>query len=269
MSQQQLYRKSGCSLKLPVDSAIVIEAGDMCFLNTNDVRPATSFTYVTGNLDGTQANFAAKFVGVAKTGSISGATADITITKRGVFEFDCASSTFEFGDLVGPDDNTGGTVLEDQKVIGIGENGVGAIGRVFKRYGAATVKVLVELFEPHFGAPIFIPLASGLITSAVDMLTDWPVPFPLKAIRMHSVVTVAVTGACDMALHNGANALDDVLTIATGAAVGEVDLATFIDANEYDIFIVGDTMSLACDGVPTTGEADFKVEVRPFNMQVA
>lgn len=271
MSQVQRYRRSGKTLRLPVDSTIVIEAGDMCFLNTDDVRPASSFTYVTGNLDATQANFAAKFVGVAMDKSDSGDTAEITIQKSGVFEFACASATFEFGDLVGPDDNATPDALLDQQVIGIGENGVGAIGRVVKRYSVATTSVLVELFEPHFGAPLMIPLYSGLVTAAADYLTTWACPFPFKAVRLHAVTTVVVAGGdAVLTLENGANSLDDTLTIAaSGSAVGVVDVAALVDANGYDLFLAGSTLSLAGAGAPTSGEAMFFLEVRPFNMQVA
>ena len=271
MASKNLYRKSGRTIRLPVDSAVVVEAGDMMFLNADDARPASSFSYVSGNLDGTQANFAAKFLGVAQEASASGDTDPITIQKSGVFEFVCASATFEFGDLVGPDDNATPDALLDQQVIGIGENGMGAIGRVAKRYGAATTRVEVELFEPVFGPTIFIPLYSGLVTTAADYLTDWPVPFPFKAVRLHAVTTVVVSGGdAVITLDKGTSSLDDTLTIAaSGSAVGIVDIATLVDANAYDLFLVGDTLTLKGAGAPTAGEAQFTLEVRPFNMQVA
>ena len=269
MSDRQLYRRSGKTLRMPVDSAVVIEAGDMCWNNGDDVRNAGAFTYVSANLDATQANFAAKFAGVAKDKSDTGDTADIVLERSGVFEFDCAAATFEVGDLVAPDDNATPDALLDQQVIGIGENGVGAIGQVDKRYSANTTRVLVKLFEPTFGPTEHITLFQGLITSAVDLVTDRPVYFPFKAVRLHSVVTVLTAGAASIALHNAANVLDDALVIADAAPVGAVDLATFVDANEYDLFLAGGTLSLAADGVPTAGEALFVLEIRPFNMQVA
>lgn len=269
MSNVQRYRGSGRTLRMPVDSAQVIEIGDMIFNNTDDARPASSFAYVTGDLDGTQANFAAKFLGVAQGASASGETADITVAKRGVFEFDCASATFEYGDLVGPDDNATPDALLDQQVIGIGENGHGPIGRVAKRYGSATTRVLVELFEPALGPTIFIPLFQGLITSAADLVTDWAVTFPFKLVNLHSVVTVLTAGAGVISVHKGATALDDTLTIADASAIGVVDVADMTDATGDDLFLVGDTLSLVSDGTPTAGEALFMIEVRPFNMQVA
>lgn len=271
MSNVQRYRKSGKTLRMPVDSAVVVEIGDMIYMATDDARPAGSFTYVTGDLAGTQANFAAKFLGVAQEASPSGDTYEITIAKSGVFEFACASATFEYGDLVGPDDNATPDALLDQQVIGIGENGNGAIGRVAKRYGSATTSVLVELFEPMLGPPIFIPVFQGLVTGAADILTSYAPTFPFKLTRVHSTTTVAVSGGdAVLTISNGTDDLDDTLTIAaSGSAVGVVDVAEMTDANGYDLFLVGDTLDIANAGAPSAGEALIVLEVRPFNMQVA
>jgi hypothetical protein len=249
----------------PVDSAQTIDLGELCWLNTNDARPADQFTYVTGNLAGTQANFAAMFIGVAMDTSESGDTAKIAIATEGVFEFVCAAAQFEIGDLVGVDDNTGGTALLPAQVIAVGENGAAsAIGRVVRQYTANTTRVLVELLPRKLVTPIFIPLGTQLITSAVDLVTDWAVTFPFKLNRLHSVVTVLTAGAGVISVHNGATALDDTMTIADASAVGTVDVAVMDDATGDDIFIVGDTVSILSDGTPTAGEAFFMLEVTPF-----
>ena len=76
--------------------------------------------------------------------SRSGETAPIRVATTGVFEFDCASGTFELGDLVGADENAAGTALLNQQVAKVAASHY-AIGRVAKRQAAATTSVLVDI----------------------------------------------------------------------------------------------------------------------------
>ena len=98
-----------------VDAKTVIEIGDLVWQDTDDAKPAGSFTWDT-DLVTTQDGFADKFLGVAMQRSRSGDTAPIRVATTGVFEFDCASGTFELGEMVGPAGNTGGTALMNQQV---------------------------------------------------------------------------------------------------------------------------------------------------------
>jgi len=127
----------------PVDSAQTIEIGDLVFLNTDDVRSASQSTYA-GGLATSQETFVDNFLGVAMQGSDSGDTDDVRVATTGVFEFDCASATFEVGDLVGPDDNSGATALTPQQVIAVTQV-ARAIGRVAKRVGTAATSVYVQI----------------------------------------------------------------------------------------------------------------------------
>lgn len=118
--------------------------------------PALSSQLVPSSSQGgafqqTQYNFAQLFVGqsgqrydgsnpVATTGSKDGT---IRIDTTGVFEFDCASASFNAGDLVGPDNN-GGTALYTQQVVKVASKYL-AIGRVEKTVASVT-KVKVRLF---------------------------------------------------------------------------------------------------------------------------
>lgn len=88
----------------PVDSASVIEIGDMLWLDTNDLKPASAFTWDT-DLATTQAAFVNKFVGIAVHQSASGDTdpLDADISADSVYEFAVASGTYELGGLLGPD----------------------------------------------------------------------------------------------------------------------------------------------------------------------
>ena len=63
----------------PVDSAIVIEVGDMIYQAADDARPADQFTYVAADLPRTQANFRRDFRGIAMNASAAGATDNISV----------------------------------------------------------------------------------------------------------------------------------------------------------------------------------------------
>ncbi|WP_425396705.1 capsid cement protein [Aeoliella sp.] len=128
---------------LPVDSTTVIEIGDLVYLDTDDAKPASSLTDA-GTLAANQEALHDVFVGVAMQASATGQTADIRVATTGVFELECASATFELGDLVGGDENAGGTALEDQQAIAVTSEDL-AIGRCAKREGAASTSVYVEI----------------------------------------------------------------------------------------------------------------------------
>jgi hypothetical protein len=60
-----------------------------------------------------------------------------------VFEMDCPAGTFELGDLVGGDENAGGTALLNQQVSKVAASRY-AIGRVARRSHGATTSLLVD-----------------------------------------------------------------------------------------------------------------------------
>lgn len=126
-----------------IDSATVIEIGDLLWQDTDDAKPASDQSD-QGNEVANQQEFADNFLGVAMQRSRSGDTAPIRVATTGVFEFDCPSGTFELGDFIGDDENTAGNALLDQQVT-TANNSVGAIGRVAKREAAATTSVLIDI----------------------------------------------------------------------------------------------------------------------------
>jgi hypothetical protein len=126
-----------------VDSSTVIEIGDLIYQDTDDAKPASSMAWTT-NLAGTQGAFTPKFLGVAMQRSRSGDTAPIRVATSGVFEFEWASATAELGVRVGAASNTGGTALENQKVVAVSNNAY-AIGRVAKRLATAATTLLVDI----------------------------------------------------------------------------------------------------------------------------
>jgi len=144
MADRMLWRYGETNpVMAAVDSAQVIEIGDLLWLNTDDARPASQFSY-GASLTATQESFVDVFLGVAMQRSRSGDTAEIRCATSGVFEFDCASATFEIGDLVGVDDNAGGDTLLDQQVIAV-PHVAKAVGKVQKRVTTAGTKVLARI----------------------------------------------------------------------------------------------------------------------------
>lgn len=105
-------------------------------------------------LAATQADFRAVFLGVS--GQTKRATTDvkpygnsvdntIRVDTDGVYEFDCASATFEVGDFVGPAKDTGNALL-NQTVVKVADE-AHSIGQVVERGTSITrVKVKVDSY---------------------------------------------------------------------------------------------------------------------------
>jgi hypothetical protein len=66
------------------------------------------------------------------------------VATTGVFEFDVLSTTLEVGDLMGSDENAGGTALLSQTVAKVTAANA-AIGRCAKRLNPAGTRVLVDV----------------------------------------------------------------------------------------------------------------------------
>jgi hypothetical protein len=129
---------------LAVDSATVIEIGDLIYLDTDDAKPASALSY-GASLAATQETFHDSFVGVAMQASASGDTSEIRVATGGVFEFDCASASFEVGGRIGVDDNVAEDELIDQQVVAVSASSPElAIAKVAKR-ATSTTRVLVQI----------------------------------------------------------------------------------------------------------------------------
>jgi hypothetical protein len=137
---------------VPVDSATVIEIGDLVFMEVDDARPAGQDTNSDGtgdlwntNLAVTQEAFHDKFLGVAMQRSRAGDVEPIRVATTGVFEYDAASGTYELGVLVAPDKAAGNNLLNQKLVAVAGTLHNQAVGRVAKRVSPAGTKVLVDI----------------------------------------------------------------------------------------------------------------------------
>lgn len=114
-----IHRFGPVSLKdYPVDSTTVVTKGDLMFLDTDDAKPAASFTWDT-NIATTQAAFNNVFIGVAAESRASGdaaTTIAIDVSPESVWEYDQAADAVLTGGLIGPA-KASGNALENQKVV--------------------------------------------------------------------------------------------------------------------------------------------------------
>jgi hypothetical protein len=128
---------------MPVDAATVIEIGDLLFYDTDDAKPASALPD-QGTEGANQQLLHDTFAGVAMQASVAGDSDPIRVATSGVFELDCVSATLELGDLLGGDENAGGTALLNQTVAKV-TNANAAIGRCAKRVNPAGTRVLVDI----------------------------------------------------------------------------------------------------------------------------
>jgi hypothetical protein len=126
-----------------VDAQTTIEIGDLVFQDTDDAKPASAQAD-QGSEAANQELFAHNFLGVAMQRSRAGQSDSVRVATTGVFELDCASSTFELGDLVGVEENAAGNALTNQEIVKVSDSRY-AIGRVAKRVPNAATSVLVDI----------------------------------------------------------------------------------------------------------------------------
>jgi hypothetical protein len=112
-------------VKCRVDSETVIEAGDLVWLDTDDAKPASDFSWTT-NLATTQGAFAAKFLGVAHQKSASGDDLPISvdISPLSVYEMDVNASTYEVGGLLGPDESSSTLMNQQLETVSSAANAI-------------------------------------------------------------------------------------------------------------------------------------------------
>ena len=127
------------------DGSITIPQYALMYHDTDDVKPAASQAD-GGTEDLNTRAFAKKFAGVALEAKTSTAAADTLLPVAREFdgEFDCASATFEVGDMVAVDEDAGGTFLENLKLVKTTDSSI-AIGHVTRRVASAATRVRVKL----------------------------------------------------------------------------------------------------------------------------
>jgi hypothetical protein len=174
MSDNFRYRKEFNKPRYyAVDSATVIEIGDMLWLDTDDVKPASDYTWDT-NIATTQRAFAKVFVGVAADRSASGDTDLLQVNMAGVHEFACASAAHELEDYVAPA-NSGSSTLVNQTVVKVTDPTL-AIAKVAQREASATTTVKVEVIggaiPGSYNTPEEIITALESVASGSELSAD-------------------------------------------------------------------------------------------------
>jgi hypothetical protein len=139
---------------LNVPASTQISIGDLLYWNGTAAVPLSAATGSgTALID--QATIAASFVGASQQGRIAAQTTTgypdfpingIVIATDVIYEADCASATFEVGDLVGVVSSGASAVgaISDQAVVAVSQPNL-AIGYVVQKYSSATTTVRVRL----------------------------------------------------------------------------------------------------------------------------
>ena len=93
--------------RVPVNVDTVIEVGDLLWLDGDEVKPASDFTWDT-DLATSQAAFAAVFLGIAHQPSAAGESIPVSIdvSSQSVYEFDTDNAAYTFGQSLGPGENS-------------------------------------------------------------------------------------------------------------------------------------------------------------------
>lgn len=148
MANRLRFRSGHVELhKVRVDAGTEIDAGDLVYLDGDDVKPASAFPFTT-DLATTQGNFAAVFLGIAHQPSTVGQVDPLSIdlSPLSVYEFNVDPATFELGDKLACDGNSDG--LETQQLIKV-TNAAHAIARAAE-YKATTSPLLRVQFASAF-----------------------------------------------------------------------------------------------------------------------
>lgn len=126
-------------------SATVIDVGDLLYMDPTTKKPKNAGAMTDqGSENLNKDAFQQYFLGVAMGKSRSGDTAKIPIATAGVFEFPCDADQWYIGEMASAQEATGGTALEDQKVI-VTTSESYAIGVVADDSVANATKVRIDI----------------------------------------------------------------------------------------------------------------------------
>lgn len=135
-----------------VDSATAIVMGELVFLDTDDIKPASSETWVT-DLATTQGNFVNHFLGIALADHPAGAgnilDFPVDISPSAVYEMDCSEETHEVGDIMTPIKATGNALVANT----LKKTTTASLGcaRCIRRDPTAKTTAMVRLQSAYWG----------------------------------------------------------------------------------------------------------------------
>lgn len=138
-------------MSVRVDAATVVEVGDLVFLDTDDAKPASAFTWTT-DLATTQANFADKFLGVShsqKKATDPAGTITVDIGPDATYEFAVASATYEIGDDLGPSKDPSANKLLNQQLEGVAASTQG-IARAMEYKASASTALRMSFASAYY-----------------------------------------------------------------------------------------------------------------------
>lgn len=138
---------------LPVDSATVIEVGDLVAIVDGQAVPAQAQSD-QGTEQSNQSLFASQFAGVAMQRSRAGETLAVRIATSGVFEFAAPAIDVELGDLLGGAE-TNGETLEGQQLKPVRRPELAVA--LAAQSGTGLSRVLVRLVSRMFGPGLHLP----------------------------------------------------------------------------------------------------------------
>ncbi|VTS03312.1 hypothetical protein [Tuwongella immobilis] len=142
------------TIGIPFPASTLVAIGDLMWFNAGSAEKASN-RVDRGSLIANQADFRQVFLGVAADQRLisENTVSDRVIVVDGIFDADCATTSWEVGDLVGIDRNASTPANSDQQVAKVTNPNL-AIGTCIKKASNAT-KVRARLvsslaFSPHF-----------------------------------------------------------------------------------------------------------------------
>lgn len=190
------------TLKFPVAASVAHARGDLAYYD-GTVAKSAAVQADQGTATANQRLFASVFAGVFQDTRLVGqdAAGECVLVTDGVFDVSCDSATFAIGDMVAAQEDSGGTFLENLKVIGTTDE-KSAIGYVVQHEGSATTTVRVRLIGK------FTP-GSNARTTAVNP-GDMDVTGDLSILGGGNLIFTGATGQSEINLTDN---LADALSV--------------------------------------------------------
>ncbi len=133
---------------MEVDSATVIDRGDIVCMSSKKAVPASTLTAASSDL--TLTGVADAFIGIARDSTAAGEATDISIDTEGLAEMPITSGTYKSGEMVSAA-LTDLSAAKDAEVA-ITTDTTYAIGVIMKNYDAATTSVLIRFWSSTHGS---------------------------------------------------------------------------------------------------------------------
>lgn len=133
--------------KCRVETDTVIEPGDMIFLDETVIRPANDFFWNT-DLATTRQEFASMFLGIAHEASADGEVSPVSVdvSATSVYEFDVASSTYDNGNTLGPDEGSSDLLSQQLEYVASSAH---AVARAAEYADSATTRLRVTFASAY------------------------------------------------------------------------------------------------------------------------